>query len=187
VLWTATVSKPSWASTSIEGSNPSPSADIPRKPGIVVFLARSVPGVQLVSTHTDSCSAAAFPSYENATIEHIEFEREEIRVGPSALMGETYWTHLGRDHTFGFVINGRIAGITYWLDPEPRGERDADGEPAVLSPGWFWTSVACPEKRHRVAQGLEFTLDMTEEEVAQTEEDVLEVVAKEVLAEGAGE
>jgi hypothetical protein len=101
-------------------------------------------------------------------------------------MADTSWVHLGRDHTYGLIVEGRIAGIAYWRDAEILNE-SAQHDPAVADPGWFWTSTDRPGERRRVAQGLELTAEMGEEELGQTALDALEVIPNEVLAEGGDE
>ena len=97
-------------------------------------------------------------------------------------MADASWVHLGRDYTYGLIVEGRIVGIAYWRDAELLDE-DAQHEPAVNDPGWFWTATDSPWERRRVAQGLELTAEMGEEELAQTVRDALEVIPTEVLAE----
>jgi hypothetical protein len=98
-------------------------------------------------------------------------------------MADASWVHLGRDYTYGLILEGRIVGIAYWQDAEILGE-DAQHEPAVTGPGWFWTATDSPWERRRVAQGLELTAEMGEEELGQTVVDALKVIADEVHAEG---
>jgi hypothetical protein len=101
-------------------------------------------------------------------------------------MAASYWSHLGRDYTYALVVEGRIVGIAHWLDAAILNESDQH-EPAVADPGWFWTPTERPEGRPRVAEGLELTGEMSDEELGQTTLDALEVIATEVLADGGDE
>jgi hypothetical protein len=101
-------------------------------------------------------------------------------------MADASWIHIGRDYTYALVADGRIVGIAYWVDAEILNE-SAQHEPAVADPGWFWTPTERPQERQRVAEGLELTGEMGEEELGQTARDALEVIANEVLAEGGDE
>jgi hypothetical protein len=102
------------------------------------------------------------------------------------LMADASWVHLGRDFTYGLIVEGRIVGIAYWRDTELLDE-DAQHEPAVTDPGWFWTATDSPWERRRVAQGRGLTAEMNEEELNQTVVDALEVIANEAPAEGGDE
>ena len=97
-------------------------------------------------------------------------------------MADASWVHLGRDYAYGLIVEGKIVGIAYWRDAELLDE-DAQHEPAVNDPGWFWTATDSPWKRRRVARGLELTAEMGEEELGQTVRDALEVIPAEVLVE----
>ena len=97
-------------------------------------------------------------------------------------MADASWVHLGRDYTYGLIVEGRIVGIAYWRDAELLDE-DAQHEPAVNDAGWFWTATDSPWERRRVAHGLEVTAEMGEEELGQTVRDALEVIPAEVLVE----
>jgi hypothetical protein len=97
-------------------------------------------------------------------------------------MADAYWMQLGGNPTFALEVDGRIVGITYWLDSEVFGE--AAGEQSQLSEsGWYFVAVTRPRDPERVAEGLEFRQGMAEEEMAQTAQSALEVIANEVLAE----
>jgi hypothetical protein len=96
---------------------------------------------------------------------------------------EPYWSHFGRDYTYGLVVGGRLAGVLYWLDAELL-DANAERDLAVTDPGWFWVSAEDPEHHHRVAQGLELAGDLSEDALAQTVEDALVAVFREVLEEG---
>ena len=96
-------------------------------------------------------------------------------------MADASWVHLGRDYTYGLIVEGKIVGIAYWRDVELLDA--AQHEPAVSDSGWFWTATDSPWERRRVAQGLEMTAEMGEEELGQTVADALEVIPAEVLAE----
>ena len=97
-------------------------------------------------------------------------------------MADASWVHLGRDYAYGLIVEGKIVGIAYWRDAELLDE-DAQHEPAVNDPGWFWTATGSPWERRRVAHGLELTAEMGEEELGRTVRDALEVIPTEVLAE----
>ena len=98
-------------------------------------------------------------------------------------MADAYWIQLGGNPTFALEVDGRIVGITYWLDSEALG--DGAGEQSALpESGWYFVAVTRPRDPERVAEGLEFRQGMTEEEMAQTAQSALEVIADEVLAEG---
>ena len=97
-------------------------------------------------------------------------------------MADARWVHLGRDYTYGLIVEGRIVGIAYWRDAELLDE-DAQHEPAENDAGWFWTATDSPWERRRVAHGLEVTAEMGEEELGQTVRDALEVIPTEALAE----
>ena len=43
-------------------------------------------------------------------------------------MADASWVHLGRDYTYGLIVEGKIVGIAYWQDAEILGE-DAQHEP----------------------------------------------------------
>jgi len=102
-------------------------------------------------------------------------------------MADAFWMQLGANPTFALEVNGQIVGITYWVEAGgPGGEGVAEDLPASES-AWYWVSVGRPRNHHRVARGLELRLDMSEEELAQTVQDMLEVAASEVLAEGGNE
>jgi hypothetical protein len=98
-------------------------------------------------------------------------------------MSDAFWVQLGANPTFALEVGGQIVGITYWVDAEALGE--AAGEPSALpESGWYFVAVTRPRDPERVAHGLELRAAMSEEEVARTVQDALEVVANEVLAEG---
>src|ERR687894_311344 len=59
------------------------------------------------------------------------------------LMADASWVHLGRDYTYGLIVEGKIVGLAYWRDAELLDE-DAQPEPAVNDPGWFWTATDSP-------------------------------------------
>jgi hypothetical protein len=94
-------------------------------------------------------------------------------------MADAFWMQLGGNLTFALEVGGQIVGIAYWVDPEGLVAQGVDDES-----GWYFLSTSLPRHPERVAQGLELRRDMTEAEMAQTVQEVLEVVANEVLAEG---
>jgi hypothetical protein len=95
-------------------------------------------------------------------------------------MADVFWMQLGGHLVFALDVGGRIAGITYWLEVE--GLEPEEGG-ALPERGWYWLAVNNPRNAHRVAEGLELRLDMSERELAETAEAALEEVANEVLAE----
>jgi hypothetical protein len=100
-------------------------------------------------------------------------------------MADAHWIQLGVHPTFALVASGEIVGITYWVAAEGLAQQAPEHAPLPDS-GWYFVSVDRPWEPERVAAGLELGQDMTEEELAQTAEEALEVVANEVLAEGGG-
>jgi hypothetical protein len=101
-------------------------------------------------------------------------------------MAEAQWIQLGVYPTFGLVVGGDIGGITYWVDAQALAQQ-APQDATVPESGWYFVPVTRPWEPARVAQGLELSPHMTEEEVAETLEQALEVIANEVLAAGGGE
>jgi hypothetical protein len=97
-------------------------------------------------------------------------------------MADAFWMQLGGNPTFALEVDGRIVGITYWLDSEALGEAAGEESPLPES-GWYFVAVTRPRDPERVAQGLEIRQDMPQDEMAQTAQHALEVVASEVLAE----
>ena len=100
-------------------------------------------------------------------------------------MGDAGWIQLGVYPTFALVVGPEIAGVIYWVDAEELA-RQAPEDAPIPDSGWYFVSVKRPWEPERVAQGLELGPDMGEEEVAETLEQALEVVANEVLAEEGG-
>ena len=98
-------------------------------------------------------------------------------------MADAYWMQLGGNPTFALEVDGRIVGITYWLDSEVLGEAAGEQSPLPES-GWYFVAVTRPRDPERVAEGLEFKQGMSEEDMAQAAQDALEVADDEVLAEG---
>ena len=98
-------------------------------------------------------------------------------------MADAYWMQLGGNLTFALEVDGRIVGITYWLDPEALGETSGSNPP-LPDAGWYFVAVTRPRDPERVAEGLELRQGMAEEEMAQTAQSALGVIANEVLAEG---
>ena len=98
-------------------------------------------------------------------------------------MADAYWIQLGGNPTFALEVDGRIVGITYWLDSEAIG--DGAGEQSALpESGWYFVAVTRPRDPERVAEGLEIREGMAEEEMAQNVHNALELIANEVVAEG---
>jgi hypothetical protein len=100
-------------------------------------------------------------------------------------MADAHWIQLGVSPTFALEVGDQIVGITYWVDAEMLAQGVPEDAPLPDS-GWYFVSVNRPRDPERVAAGLELSRDMTEEQLAETVEQVLEVVANEVLAEGGG-
>jgi hypothetical protein len=100
-------------------------------------------------------------------------------------MADAHWIQLGVYPTFALVVGGEIAGITYWVEAEGLAQQ-APEDASLPDSGWYFVAVKRPWEPERVAQGLELGRDMGEEQVAETLEQALEVVANEVLAEGGG-
>ena len=101
-------------------------------------------------------------------------------------MADAYWMQLGANLVFALEVGGRIVGIVYWLDTG--GFEDAQAAESPLpETGWYFLSTNLPRNPERVAQGLELTRDMTEEQLGQTVERALEAVTDEVLAGGGEE
>lgn len=98
-------------------------------------------------------------------------------------MADAQWIQLGLYPTFTLVVGGEIAGVTYWVDAEGLAQQAPEDAPLPDS-GWYFVAVKRPWDPGRVALGLELSADMTEEQVADTVEQALEVIANEVLAEG---
>jgi hypothetical protein len=101
-------------------------------------------------------------------------------------MADAYWMQLGGQPTFALEVGGQIVGITYWLYAERLAEEAGEGSPLADS-GWYFLAVTRPREPERVAEGLELRPDMSSEELAETTQDALQVVANEVLAEGGDE
>jgi hypothetical protein len=97
-------------------------------------------------------------------------------------MADAYWMQLGRYPTFALEVARQIVGITYWLDAGELSDEVGDSAPLPDS-GWYFVAVTRPREPERVAEGLELRPDMSSEELAETTQDALEVVANEVLAE----
>ena len=96
-------------------------------------------------------------------------------------MADAFWMQLGANPTFALEVGGQIVGITYWVQVEAIGDAAGDQSSAPES-GWYFVAVTRPTGPERVAQGLELKAEMSEEEVAETVQDALEMVANEVLA-----
>jgi hypothetical protein len=77
-------------------------------------------------------------------------------------------------------VGGEIAGITYWVDAEGLAPQAPEDAPLPDS-GWYFVAVKRPWEPDRVAEGLELGPGMTEEKLAETVEQALEVVANQVL------
>jgi hypothetical protein len=101
-------------------------------------------------------------------------------------MADAHWIQLGVYATFALVVGGEIAGVTYWVDAEGLAQQAPEDAPLPDS-GWYFVSVKQPWDPERVAQGVELARDMREEQVGETVEQALEVIANEVLAEGGDE
>jgi hypothetical protein len=98
-------------------------------------------------------------------------------------MADAHWIQLGVYPTFALVVGGEIAGAAYWVDAQGLAQQAPEGA-ALPDSGWYFVPAKRPWDPGRVAQGLELRPDMTEELVADTVEQALEVIANEVLAEG---
>ena len=98
-------------------------------------------------------------------------------------MADAQWIQLGLHPTFALIVGGEIVGITYWVDAEGLAQQAPEGAPLPDS-GWYYVSILRPWDPERVAEGLEIGPGMAEEQLAETVERALEVVANQVLAEG---
>ena len=98
-------------------------------------------------------------------------------------MADAHWIQLGVYPTFALVVGGEIAGVSYWVEAEALAEQAPEDAPPPDS-GWYFVPTKRPSEPGRVAQGLELSPDMTEELVADTVEQALEVIANEVLTGG---
>jgi hypothetical protein len=93
-------------------------------------------------------------------------------------MADAYWIQLGGNPTFALEVDGRIVGVTYWLDSEALGD-GAGEQSAPPESGWYFVAVTRPRDPERVAEGLEIREGMAEEEMAQNVHHALEVIANE--------
>ena len=98
-------------------------------------------------------------------------------------MAGARWMQMGGNPCFALEVGGQIVGITYWFDSAALGAGPGE-QPPASEIGWYFVPVTRPRDPKRVAQGLEIRRDMARKEMAQTALSALEVVAKEVLAEG---
>jgi hypothetical protein len=96
-------------------------------------------------------------------------------------MADAFWMQLGGNLCFALEVGGQIVGVMYWVDSEAIG--DAGEQSPASESGWYFVAVTRPRDPERVAQGLEIRQEMPQDEMAQTAQHALEVVANEVLAE----
>lgn len=101
------------------------------------------------------------------------------------MMADAQWIQLGLHATFALIVGGEIVGITYWADAEGFAQQAPEGAPLPDS-GWYFVSVMRPWDPERVAEGLELGPNMSEEQLAETVGQALEVVANQVLTAGRG-
>ena len=100
-------------------------------------------------------------------------------------MADAYWMQLGAQPTFVLEVAGQMLGLVYWLDAEAlAGSAGEEGSPPAS--GWYFLAVARPRQPERVAEGLELRPEMSPEELANTVEAALELVANEILADEGG-
>jgi hypothetical protein len=62
------------------------------------------------------------------------------------------WTQLGR-HAYGHTRDGRLAGVLYWDPAEPA--CSADGNPVVVSEGFYFVHAERAGEHHHVMDGPE--------------------------------
>jgi hypothetical protein len=50
-------------------------------------------------------------------------------------MADAYWIQLGGNPTFALEVDGRIVGVTYWVDSEALGEGAGEQSPSPRAAG----------------------------------------------------